>query len=68
MTALVMVASDSLTVARFSHGVAAAAAPRSTKAMLPIIVASSLERIAKIALRGLKLSHKLSLIHCYDLS
>jgi hypothetical protein len=47
-----MAASDSFTVARFSQGVAAAAAPRSTKAMLPIIVASSLERIAKIVLKG----------------
>jgi len=41
--ALFMVALSSLRVARFSHGVgaAAAAAPRSTKAMLVIIVVSS---------------------------
>src|SRR4051794_26830542 len=35
--ALVMVALSNLTLVRFSHGVAAAAAPRSTRAMLLII-------------------------------
>src|SRR5262245_51404818 len=44
ITALVIVASPSLRVVRFSHGVVAtAAAPRSIRVMLPIMIASSSE-------------------------
>src|SRR5262249_7594140 len=60
ITALVIVASSSLRDVRFSHGVVAtAAAPRSMRVMLPIMIVSSSEgRDTRVTL-----SHKLSLIH-----
>src|SRR5215471_1435527 len=61
--ALVIVASASLRVVRFSHGVVAtAAAPRIIKAMLPIMVASPSEESNTRA----TLSHKSSSIHYQD--